>query len=700
MSSIHGAARSAVVSVVFCLATGLTAAPANAQQPEVLGGNSSNSRMFWLNYDEADPAINEAIQVNTAADASARTGLNSFTFFRNTCGEERSDAIAADTNASQLILYRGAQGFGEPICASGNCPARPDGLSTRDDQLMAVATTGVGGSVPSIWTIRQNGCVTGDDKASFQLAGGGRFAITGVNRVQRIADTEFVPEDGGGLAKGDLLVLTSSPVLIARVGKAAVESLAPGGALLGTPLVSAGFFGKTTPTAMAFIPHEAADGKSPDLLVTLAEGRILRLSFSGGQLSLVNSATTWPSYELSGSQGLFQNPRGVAAGTRGGETYMVVAEQKQGRYIRAGLDNGQVGEVRTITANIESPQGVAINSYDDSASIATQCVDLNPGDPESTGCILGNVIQVHLSQGYECEPGDENCFPPGASVTAKVIPVPDIDADRDESGRLRLPSPYDDYFVPAGCRGFDLGWFGADAPEHPPIVLLDMGLNFPITPGNFILVTELASQFLGLPPEATCDKTAASIFYHPEGDPPGGILYDTTASCVNPSRSIVENFSLVAFCSDWQRLDRLSGPVPPTSGSTGIVNEEIKRRLAQIRTVLDTLPESEPLRTLRQTLRNYVAGMNPNASWTNANYANASALADVAALAVFYAKSDFKAAAPVPPDDTYAKLLGLFLALAYYTMEAGALETHAGPLAPLCEGALPELPDVQCAPAP
>jgi hypothetical protein len=707
----NAATRAVRATVFLFLLVGISAsgAWANTSIPDrldVVGGNSSNSRLFWLNYDMDDPLVNEAIQVNTAADASARPSLNSFAFFQNTCGPKRTDVIAAATNSNELVLYRGGRGTGETICPGAGCPARPDGLSTSVEQLVSAVTTGAGGSTPAVWVFKPGAaCSEGAEKASFSLHGGGRFNIAGA-RVSRIADTEFVPADGGNLVAGDLLVLTSSPAMISRVTKAQVAALplatGPAAELPGAPILPAGFFGKATPTGMAFVPGDGG-ATSPALLVTLDAGRVLELRFSGGQLSLVGGATSWPSYELSGSAGVFSNPRGIAAGTRGAETYMVVAEQNQGRYIRAPLEShpanpGRLAipanSFRSIVSSVGSPQGVAINPDDDTVSVASDCVDFDPGEGD-TGCILAGAIQVHLSQGYL------GLIPPGARVTARLRLVEDTRNGADIP--LQLPGfpANQDYFVPASCRGFNAS---LSANGYPQLVLLNMGLNFNIPPGNFIQVTERVMQLLGL--EQDCQETGARIYHHPT-TPGGGTLFDTTFSCQNPSRSVEENFSPIVFCTDQLHLARNAAP-SPLDGielNRSVVNDEIRRRLEVLRAIVAELRATTQFAELGKQLNDYVTGQaNPQSSWPQLRYIDASKMAEDGALAVFNNKHLFTdpANATVLPPDTYARLLGRLLALAFYNSETGALVPYQ-PHPAFCQfgsGSYPELPDVECRTAP
>jgi hypothetical protein len=693
VSTFSFSARHRAFLSIICFALGLQAGTASAAEVDVVGGNSSNSRMFWLNYDAADAGSNLALQLND--DASSYPNLNSFTFFRNTCGNDaRSDIVAASTNASQLVLYRDGKGTATPIC-TGNCPPRPDGLSTSNDQVISVATTGASGTTPTVWLFKPGACDVVKEQPAFARHGSGPFSAGG-SRVRAIADTEFVLADSGALKEGDLLVLASNPPLIARLLKNQVDG---GHTSSGTVLVDSSHFGKATPTGLAIVP-----GEGGNLLVTLSTGEVRHVTV--GTKDGVPHATSKP---LAESAGMFPNPRGIAAGTRftgpgTAETYIVVSDQNQGRYIRAVLEitggapylavSKTPGGVRSIVSPVGAPQGVAINQNDPNVSFATEC--FKPGTGEFTGCkVAGGMGELHFQQGFD---GD---LDPDAQVRVQLQLIPDPDSGRDSFGRLRLPYDGQDFFVPATCRGFDTGGV-------PQLVLLDVELlNFSVSAGNFAQVTERVKEILNLPEGASeCTETGARIYYHPskdlEGKPlPGGTLFDTTVSCQNPSRSISEVQSPFVFCVDPVYVTRKS--TDPTFGREDFVNVNIRRYLADLK---DAVDELEAFPDLRQELNSLLTGFtNPDMSpgKVPAYYIETSGNADRGALAVLKMNrlesgSIFKETEGLPRD-LYARLLRGFLGLAFYTKETGALQKYYPPAEfcrPYYSGEYPELPDVQC----
>jgi hypothetical protein len=708
VSIFNFAGRHGAVLSIICLSFGAGAAGAN--EIDVVGGNSSNSRMFWLNYDAADPFNNAAVQLNN--DASSYPNLNSFTFFRNTCGDAaRSDIIAASTNASQLVIYREGKGTGTPIC-TGNCPPRPDGLSTSNQQVISVATSGASGSTPAIWLFKPQAACTANEQPIFERVGNGQQFTAGTVRIRAIADTEFALADSGVLVEGDLLVLSSNPALVARVPKAAVDAAVAAAAgssvsLNGEVLVDSSHFGRATPTGLAIVP-----GDGGNLLVTLSTGEVRHVNVS--KLPAVSK-------RLVGSAGLFPNPRGIAAGVRRGtgtqpdETYMVVSDQNQGRYIRAVLEvtssepflSMNASARRTVLSPVGAPQGVAINQNDPNVSFATEC--FKPGTDVLTGCkVAGGLGELHFQQGFD---GD---LDPDAQVRVELqfIRDPVDNSQRDEFGRLKLPYDGQDFFVPATCRGFNTS--NADASFGfggvPQLVLLDIELlNFSVSAGNFAQVTERVKEILNLPQAASeCTHTGARIYYHPSkdlaGDPlDGGTLFDTTVSCQNPSRGISEVLSPFVFCVDPVYVARKSDP---TFGREAFVNVNIRRYLTDLK---DAVDELGAFPALRQELNSLLTGFtNPDMSpgKVPAYYIETSANADRGALAVLAMNrlesgSIFKETEGLPRD-LYARLLRGFLGLAFYTKETGALQKYYPP-AEFCkpyneyEGKkYPELPDVKC----
>lgn len=693
MSSLCSVARLFASILIVGLSLTLASTPVAAQtllldsdQIDAVGGNSSNSRMFWLNFDPEDPGINETVQLNTEEDATRYPSLNSFTFFQNTCGENRSDIIAASTNASRIVLYREGKGDGEDICSGSGCPTRPVGLSTSEDGLISVAQSGAASSRPAVFVFTPE-CSEADaaaGKSSFSRKGGD-LTVNGV-RIRGIADTAFVLEDRGGLETGQLLVLLSNPakIVVANVGS---------GGATGDVLVDSSYFGRATPTGLAVVP---GTGDVAHLLVTLSTGKVLNLWRA--------EAPGWSSRELSGTRNLFPNPRGIAAGTRDNVPYIIVAEQNQGRYVRVELDTSEPDDlkvsseglpIRTIFSPVGAPQGVAIKPEDASIPVVeNECWDVDPGTNEregDTGCDILGAIQVHLSTyGVGQSPGD--------SISAKLQLVKD---DRDGPDDLPLPG-FDGFSVPQWCRGFDTG-------SGKYLVVLDMGLNFSIPPANFIKVTEQAASLLDLDrPE--CTDTSARIYFRP-GDSPGP-LSDRTFYCGNPSRSILESFSPVVLCFDplhRARKDKLAvGLQPAIELDRDLVNDEIRRRIDVLKDIVEELKaiDDPEFFDLGQEINSRITGRtNPQSSQPQERYLEGACELDHAALAVFKAKTElFADKAAVAGDDTlYARAVSETLGLAFYFSEVGAL-TQYHPPEPFCEVGPgdpgPELPDVTCGPLP
>jgi hypothetical protein len=703
MFSFYVASRnkSTVACLLLCL--GLLAAPLSAQQIElpeeidVVGGNSSNSRMFWLNYDAADPAVNVAVQLND--DASSYPNLNSFTFVRNTCGGTRVDVVAASTNASQLVVYEDSRGTAKPICGPGlaPCPQRPVGLSTSTEQVVSVATSGAAGSKPSVFTFAPGGS---EESCGVFRRNGGALTV-GSFKLSSIADTEFAPASTGGLDEGDLLVLVSNPAMIVRVKPADIQAASASGTVFADSrtVFSSKTYSKATPTGLAIVPGDGAN-----ILVTLSTGVILNFY-------LDNSG--WKSRPLLASGSMFPNPRGIAAGTRDGVPYIVVSEQSQGRYIRADLanDNGNLSvdgpSVRTIVSPIGAPEGVAINNED---TFLLQCFQPVTAEEQTTGCVLDGTIELHFSRGFEPD------WPPrGGRVDAELtlIPDPDFNLDRDLNNGFLPLDPYlpldmqgKGFAVPPFCRGFE----SANYPV-PQLVLINVDINFAVKRANFVVVTEQAQELLEL--DGDCKVNGSRIYYHPSE--PGGVLFDTTFSCQNPSRSIVENFSPVVLCQDSFHLDRVASANIFYERNT--LNDQLRPRIDELKDYVAELEANGVDPAVTSFLQGLLVGFtNPNMGASSAAelkqyFLDTSRKADDGALAIFAQKKIGTFSADGIPPDLYARMLRGFLSLAFYARETGALEEYKPPYA-FCQpytieiDGVPtgveydfELPDVECAAA-
>lgn len=741
----HVAPHFRAVVCLLCLSLGLGVAPAFAvvteppppppdvtipedAEIEIIGG-TSNGNLLWLDFDNA-----QALGLNDPkADASQRGGFSSLVFVENSCAAGQ-DIIAADASRGDLLLYSQAQiaqgqGIGTPLCDAIGCPERPNGLSVSDAGLVAAAESGLDGYAPALWLLEPVPCGSEPAGSSpFRSVYGGNFEVAGQGITKEIAATEFVRATGGGLLEGDLLVLvrTLGGWTIARVAGGDIAGLlaVPGevGSLDYLPaaesLLPPGAFGHARPTGMAFVPGSGGNDRSGILLVTLKEGQVLQLVFAPQN----DRPFLADSNELSFPPGtVLRRLQGVAAGQRENAAFAVISDETSSadphRFILADLsmtDAGaaEVGEVRSIETASGAPRGVAILPEDDEQ----RCVDFTPGDRSTTGCILSDAVQVHLSMGYD------GTLPDGARVSAELTFIPD---PRPPGSKLPLELQLDgnealvpgggQYRVPASCRGFPVDPEDERFGGVPQIVLLNMGLNFDVTAGNFIQVRELAIRSLGLDeelPQNKCDQTGARIYYHPQDDN-GGTLFDTTFSCQNPSRSIVETFSPVVFCVDPLYLARKFAP-PREKKWLEVykriaVNHEIHDRVHDLKWIIRDLPNTPELVALAKRLEKRLNIANVNASGIRPRYLRALRNVNDAALDVFSAKTEQGLFDPLNQpgvdDITYGRLLSRILALAFYISETGALEEYRPP-APFCEliydvdgdgiADFPEIPDVEC----
>lgn len=646
----------------------LLAAPAAAAPPvlDVVGGNSANGSVFWLNFEDG-------VAEQTNNDANQRVSLQSFEFFKNTC-DITVDVVAADTNRSELVLYTSGAGTGIPICSGGACPARPDGLSSSNERLMSVAQTSAGGNVPGVWFFEPADC--GGSGGPFEPGvSGGQFKVgsTGPGTpVGDIADTEFVKVPGGGLAAGDLLVLTRSPTTISRVRAADIDALLENG----TPLPAAdivldqAFFGVEDPTGLAFVPGTAGigaantDSESEDLLVSISPGRVIRLTFvlSGSSIVLkpTSQAGASPLEQRVFVDDLGNGPLGIAAGTRDASTYMIVADRQQGTFYRYELIVGAdtsltLGGVSSIKAGIQNPQGVAINSdaYD-----AADC------DRAEGGCQIRKSVELLFTQ----EVTDVT-----NTVFANIFVI--TDPRGASGGTINLNQEVSDQFdgkfnIPASCRGFAL----PDDPSTSVLLVMDIKKNFPVNAGEFVQGKETIDELI--PELEGCETTGARLFYHqdPDGNgvfpaptPENGTLYDATFFCSNPSRSIGPNYSPLVICADPFYLElaassskpKLKGKLARTAG------QEVTYRVDNLQQVVNALPNTGLKTTLNAALEDVRKAIKRNLDdvWT---------YFEQGAVAVYNAENPggyFSVSSAPTPTTLYGDLLGRFLAAAFYSRE-------------------------------
>jgi hypothetical protein len=656
------------------------AAPALVQAedaPQVLdfvGGNSSNNALLWLNFGETGPA---AVQLND--DANTRTSLRSFEFFKNNCGVNlQLDVIAADTNRGEIIIYPTGRGISSPLpCAEGACPgpARPDGLSSSNERLLAAAETGTAGTVPGVW-IYEPGCFGAEPQ--FESLYGGQL-LTAEGPVTGIADTEFVRVLGGGLTAGDLLVLTSNPTTIARVRAADIRNLRENGQALttaGAPaevLVGSSFFGGSSPTGMAFVPGTAGIGgkdtpsESEDLLVTLSGGSVLRITFTQDTSTLARGFTQEIFVD-----GLGNGPLGIAAGTRNDKTYMIVADRQQGRFYRYELFVEPDGNLPPpldgyvpdeIKDGVQNPQGVAINSDFYSAA---NCAS-------GTGCEIRRTAELQFITELDLKDN---------SVFANIFVVPDTPDLRDRRGFLQLSQVSDEFdpkfLVPPSCRGFPL----PDDPSTSVLVVLGINTDVRLGAGEFAQTTERANQIIAELGE--CTVTGARLYYHPDAfnpasEPEKGRLYDTTYHCENPSRSISREYSPIVLCADDFFLQvRSSTSKPKITGKLAkSVQAEVNLRTDNLQVVVNLLGQGVPAvapgyTSLQAELSAYLAAAKEHVRRNR--YLEASLEYDKGAISVANSKASITS-----PTTLYGDLLGRFLSLAFFTKDSLSEVTYSVP---------------------
>jgi hypothetical protein len=240
-------------------------------------------------------------------------------------------------------------------------------------------------------------------------------------------------------------------------------------------------------------------------------------------------------------------------------------------------------------------------------------------------------------------------------------------------------------------------------------VLINVDINFAVKPANFVVVTEQAEQLLGL--AGDCKANGSRIYYRPSE--PGGALFDTTFSCQNPSRSIVENFSPVVLCRDSFHMARVASGNVFFERNT--LNEQLRPRIQELKDYVAELEAQGVDSAVTSFLQSLlVAFTNPNmgtisAADLKAYFLDTSRKADDGALKIFAQKQIGTFNTPGIPPDLYGRMLRGFLSLAFYASETGALQEYKPPYE-FCQpytiaiNGVPtgvnydfELPDVECA---
>lgn len=639
------------ISLALLAAPGLAARADTPTVLDAVGGNSANNQIFYLDF-----ADSTAVRLD--ASATARSSVRSFEFFKNSCAK-RLDLVAADTNRSELLLYENSRGA-EIVapCDGGLCPQRPDGLSSSNERLMAVAQTGAAGSVPSVWFYAPETCDNAGPWPFKQPVDGGRF-MAGTDgataAVGGIADTEFVKVLGGGLDAGDLLVITSNPATISRVPRDRIAARLAGTGALGAAeiLADASHFGSDQPTAMAFVPGTAGIGaddglsESEDLLVTLSGGKVLKLTFKKDR---AGNAGVETSVFL---EGLGNGALGIAAGTRDDDTFMLIADRNQGKFLRYTLDVANNGDLSiadelpaTIESGVQNPQGVAFNSdaYD-----ASRC------EASAGGCRIRRTVELEFTQSMQ----------EFSTLFANIFVVPDTRGGR--GGTLKLSdvsSEFNEAFeVPPSCVGFPL----PDDAAASVLVVINVNNDVEVEPGQYVQTRELVNNII--PQLGACTETGARLFYHPDpgasgfgpSEPEQGVLYDTTYACVNPSRSISRAYSPIVICADafYGALNTKG----KGSVSRKAIQSEVGQRIDFLQVIVHELEQTQP--ALAATLSSHLStALN---LVKRSDYPGVSNALTRGAELVAGSRDDIVSGGRAT---LYGDLLGRFLALAFFTSDS------------------------------
>ncbi|MGH8494728.1 MAG: hypothetical protein ACREVN_01170 [Gammaproteobacteria bacterium] len=328
-------------------------APASslAQPGTVWSGNSSNNRIYTVDFDTGTTTV-----VNT--DANIRKGIDALALIDR--GSERFDLIVGDPSAGELVIYAGAQGVADVIIDQSSAPGtfRPSGISLDAGNNLLFLSTPTGASGDNrVWALlRDTSCP--DPARPECLAGGFRLPLGSIDSDVRVGgqpvafgDSILVPSTGGGLNAGDFLVVSSQPGAVLRYRAADLLAFLNALPAATPPEITADIF--IPPGAL---PAGAALGGiefGPDgnLLLTTTSGDILRYDRDGDRLL--------PNFADALGNGQFN----LAVGVQGASNKAFVAFRNGGLVLRFGINADGTGTLETtVTSGVQFPVDVVTST--------------------------------------------------------------------------------------------------------------------------------------------------------------------------------------------------------------------------------------------------------------------------------------------------------------------------------------------------
>ena len=564
------------------------AAPSKAQNARVYVANSSNSRIELVQFDPISTTVvnNDANLLAQVRDISIRDD-----------GLDGVNLIVCDRNGGKVVFYQNASGLGQIIIdeAIAAGPDRPDGASLDLFGNLFVMDSGQGNSsgASGVWAVaRDSGCP--DPMRPECLNGGYRAPLGLIDAQVQIAteiagnaaliDADLLPESlvskstTGLLQTGDLLVLTNPAALLrypASDVAAFLTSLNSGNSPVElTPDTIIHPSDASVPSAQrfpdGFVPNGMAFAPNGDLLIPLADGRILIYGSDGLRRS--NGMGGFVDFVAGSGQDEFK----IAVGLHSGEYRAFVTHQQRGELRRYTINSDGTGTLDTVVGGLQFPVGVDSTTSNTVAAPAGNDVEIAPT----------TVLQSRVEQVLEA--GLVN-----GSVSTFADPRESEQAIPHDQPLHRplflneLRADFPPIEIPAYARAFRL-----DDPNTgtPTFIVVEADAN--ITVAGVVDHLAIESTILGYDPD--CDDPDITrqpfLWWAPdENDPPiveGPVFVDITTGC-GTIRGLSRDFSfflagvrITAPISDLV-AEKMTGLNQVIAG-TSCIEKRLKRRLENL----------------------------------------------------------------------------------------------------------------------
>ena len=317
-----GSSRTSYLGLLLGFLT-LLALPLSAQ--EVYTSNGSNGRIMRLDFASG-----------TTATATQESGRKFLGLALRDDGADGIHLIVGDRTSDAVLFYSNAQGSGQVI--TRDIPV-PDGPSLDAAGNLYLVSAGSRHVAPGVWRSPRTcpPCV----------GGYGDPQLLDSPPSSSLTDTLVVRSAAGGLAVGDLLVLSHSPARVYRYHLG-----------IRTTFVSA-LPASSQPTGFAVTPAN-------ELLVATTGGSVLRFDANGAPLG---------SFATGLGKGIFK----IAAGMQFGTPRAFIASRTAGTVVRYEIQANGIGTPNgSLADSIQTPNGVALTPNTSSVTPVGSPVTVKP----------------------------------------------------------------------------------------------------------------------------------------------------------------------------------------------------------------------------------------------------------------------------------------------------------------------------------